>query len=456
MHALSRGAARCSIRIALLLPSLALASGCESPGLAPRYRSLASELTRASASPPPDESDDENPFAKAESLDRDSLVAEVLRRNPGLAAARETWRSGLARFSQATALEDPTLGYTVGPASLGGSSVDEAHRVELRQAFPFPGKRTLRGEVALADAEASAHDFAAARLRLATMASLLYDEYYLAARALEVNDHHHDLLGEFHAVAAARYEAGEVSAQGPLRAEFERADLERERATLEADALQVRARLNALLHRHPELPLPPPPAELASVPPGSFDRRAAVAAALAAHPELRAADARVRAGEAAVDLARRNFLPDFALTAGYDGFWEVSELRPMLGIELNVPLQLGRRRSALEEARAELERARREREGLESEIRLAVETGAERVEEAGRVLAIYRDRLLPVALDQLEAARAAFETGQESFLAVLAAEEDLREVELGEHRALAALDRSQLELQSATGVLPQR
>lgn len=453
MHALLCRAARSSMWIPLLSSALG-GTGCHAPGLAPRERALAEAFAEADA-PPPDLAVAADPFGGAASLDREMLVTEVLQRNPGLTAAREAWRGALARLPQATALEDPTLGYAVGPASLGASSVHEAHRVELRQAFPFPGKRSLRGEVALAEAEASAHEFAATRLRLATLASLLYDDYYVAARALEVNRQHREILSELHEVATARYEAGEASAQGPLRAEFQRADLEREGVTLEADALVLRAQLNALLHRHPDASLPPPPAELPAPPAGAFDRDAAVAAALAERPELRAAEARVRAGEAAVSLARREFLPDFALSAGYDGFWEISELRPMLGIELSVPLQLGRRRAALAEARAELDRARSERAGLESEVRLAVETGARRLEEAQRVLALHRDRLVPAAQDQLEVARAAFESGRESFLAVLSAEEDLREVELGEQRARAALDRRRLEMESAMGALPQ-
>lgn len=440
-----RGAA-CRRACIPLLPALLLVAACQGPGLAPRYEALAGDLASASTAAGSGRVE-EDPFPGAATLARDVLVAEVLRRNPGLAAARLAWRGALARVPQARALEDPTLGYAVGPASFGSSAVDDAHRVELRQAFPFPGKRALRGEVALAGAEATAHEFAASQLRLTTLASLLYDDYYLAARALEVNDHHAELLEELHAVATARYEAGEASAQAPLRAEFERAELEREHESLASDALLVRAQLNALLHRLPEAPLPPPPATLVPADSGAFDRETS----LADRPELRAADARVRAAEAAVGLARREFLPDFALTAGYDGFWEVSELRPMLGVELNVPLQLGRRRAALEEAHAELERARREREGLVDELRLAIASAEQRVAEASRVLALYRDRLLPAASDQLEAARAAFESGQESFLAVLAAEEDLREVELGEHRALAALDRQQALLVGATG-----
>jgi outer membrane protein TolC len=126
----------------------------------------------------------------------------------------------------------------------------------------------------------------------------------------------------------------------------------------------------------------------------------------------------------------------------------------MVGLAFEVPLQVGRRRAALEEARARLEAARSERAAVEAEVRLAVRSAAERVEEARRVLAVVQDRLLPAARDQLDAARAAFETGQESFLAVIEAERDLREVELGEHEALADLDRRVAELESATGTLP--
>ena len=438
---------------AALLAAALLAAGCTTPGLTARHRALAAELVASEGSPgalpPPETSAADDPFAGAATLGREALVAEVLRRNPSVRAARFAWGAALARFPQATALEDPMLGYGVAPRAVR----DGAQRVDLRQAFPFPGKLRLRGEIALAEAEAAAQDFAAVRLRLATMASLLFDDYYLAARALEVNHHHRGIVGELRAVAAARYESGEVSAQAPLQAEFELAELERAEAGLESAGVIATAQLNGLLHRDPGLPLPPPPLALDVAQPGTADLAREVEAALAARPELRAADARVRAGEAAVGAARREFLPDFALTAGYDGLWEVPELRPFVGLELNVPLQLGRRRAALEEARAELGRARSERGGIEDEVRVAVATSARQVAEAERALVLYRDRLLPAARDQLGAARSAFETGQESFLAVLKAEEDLREVELGEHAALAELDRRVAELHGATGAL---
>jgi outer membrane protein TolC len=459
MPSFSRGARRRARTVLLLVPA-ATALACTAPGLAPRYRALEAELARAggegagAAAAGAAESPADVPFAGAPTLERAALVAEVIARNPSLRAARFAWRAALARFPQETALEDPMLGYALGPASFGSREVEDAHRVELRQAFPFPGKLRLRGEAALAEAEAAAHDFAAARLRLATMASLLFDDWYLAERALEVNHHHREILSELRSVAAARYEAGEISAQAALQAEFELAALDRGRAALEAERAVTSAQLNALLHRLPALPLPPPPAELAVPETGALDREAELAAALGARPELRAAEARVRAREAAVGSARREFLPDFALAGGYDGFWEISDLRPFVGVELNVPLQLGRRRAALAEAEAALGERRSERAGVESEVRLAVETALARVDAARRTRELYRDRLVPAARDQLDAVRAAFETGQESFLAVLEAEEDLRDVELGEHEALADLDRRWIELRSATGALP--
>jgi cobalt-zinc-cadmium efflux system outer membrane protein len=377
----------------------------------------------------------------------------VLARNPSLHAARAAWRAALARYPQETAPPDPMLGYGVAPRALGGSERGDGHRVELRQPVPFPGKLRLRGEIALAEAEAAAQDFASARLRLASAASLLYDDYYVVARALEVNAHHRALVADLGSVARASYEAGTGPLQAPLRADLEIAALESEAAALEAERAIARAQLNELLHRAPSLPLPEPPQVLAPPDAGALDASSEAAAALAARPELRAAEARVRAGELGVAAAERAFLPDFAVSAAYDGLWEEASLRPFVGVEIELPLQIGRRRAALAEAEALRDRARSERASVEAQVRAAVETALQRVASAQRALAIARDRLLPAARDSLGATRAAFESGQETLAGVIEAEEQLRDIELAEHRALAELDRRTTELRAATGAL---
>ena len=441
---------------AVLCGGLALAAllaGCVSPGLYARERSLAQRL-EASA-PVASLEPDEDPFRGFASLERAALIREALRRNPGLAAARSAWRAALARYPQETALEDPMLDTAIGPRSFGSDEVDPGFRVGLSQALPFPGKRRLRGEVALAEAEASSQEFEEERLRLAATASLLFDEYYLAARSLERNASHLALLEELSQVALARYESGTASQQDALLAEAELADLLHGAVLLETAQRRAAARINTLLHRLPELPLPPPPAALAVPTELDVDVATLTERALVERPELRAARARVAAREQAVALARREYFPDFTLSGTYDRFWQEKPLQPMLGLALNVPLQLGGRRGALEQANAELAGARSEAQRAEDFVRLAVTTGVDRLREAHHLVELARDRMLPVARDRLVASRAAFESGQGSFLELIDAERGLRSAELDTEAAVVTLWRRHTELDRATADLSQ-
>ena len=119
-----------------------------------------------------------------------------------------------------------------------------------------------------------------------------------------------------------------------------------------------------------------------------------------------------------------------------------------------MPLQLGRRKAAVEEAQARLEQARSQQLTIEDDVRLGVQSGADRLEEAGHVERLFRDRLVPAAHDQVAAARSGFETGRNSFLALIDAERNLLNVELGHEEALANLGRRHAELARALGRIP--
>jgi len=436
-------------RRASLLLALVAGSGCATASTH-RYRTLQEDWQRSAVERSPADSG-EDPFAGMAELSRGALVAQVLERNPNVRAARYAWRAALARYPQATALDDPMLGGTLAPRSLGTRRVDEAYSVELSQAFPFPGKLGLRGQAALGEAEAAGRDFAAVRLRLALIASLVYDDYYVAARSIERNAEHIGLLESFQEIATARYEAGEAAQQDPIQAEVELSHALHDRILLTTAMRVVAEQINALLHRASDAALPPPPAQVAR--PGPAPELAAdlVAQALAERPELAAAQARVATEQARADLARREYWPDFTVSGGYDRFWEESELRPAVGLAVNVPLQLRRRGAAVDEAEARLEQARSERAALEDEVRLAVESGAHRYVEAHHVLHLIADRQLPASRDQVEAARAGFETGRNSFLALIDAERNLRTVELEYEQALANVSRRRAELDRALG-----
>ena len=70
------------------------------------------------------------------------------------------------------------------------------------------------------------------------------------------------------------------------------------------------------------------------------------------------------------------------------------------------------------------------------------------------MLRLYASRLLPPARDQVEAARSGFETGRNSFLALIEAERNLRTIHLGYEQALADVSRRTAELERALGRIP--
>jgi outer membrane protein TolC len=126
----------------------------------------------------------------------------------------------------------------------------------------------------------------------------------------------------------------------------------------------------------------------------------------------------------------------------------------MAGVSLNVPLQRETRSGALDEARAMEMAAHHEVEGMTDAARAEIAVALRRRAAAVQAVTLYEQRLLPVARDRIEAARAGLVTSQSSFMTVIQAEHDLRAAELELEMARADLSRRSAELDVALGRLP--
>ncbi|MEO6773999.1 MAG: TolC family protein [Kofleriaceae bacterium] len=383
-------------------------------------------------------------FGSAE-LDRNALVAAVLARNPDLEAARETWRAAASAYPIATALDDPMASYAIAPFSIG-SSVPFGQKIEVKQRLPWPGERALAGAAALADAEAAQADFKTLRLDLAEATIDAFDDDYVAARALEVNQHHRDLLGRIENSALAQYTAGHGSQQDPLEARAEIITLERERLMLETRQRTAVAKLNRLLRRRADAELPPPPAKLEVAPP--------VPATAELHPEQQAATARIRARQADIEHADRSFYPNFELMGSYDSMWNMWQHRWMIGVGIEIPLQRDKRRAAVDRARAEEAKAIAELASVSDMLDEDRDRTRREVDEATQALELYEHQLLPVARARVDAALAGFTAGRNPFSTTVMAEHALRDIELEVEEARADLDRKTAALERAEGRLP--
>jgi outer membrane protein, heavy metal efflux system len=151
----------------------------------------------------------------------------------------------------------------------------------VTQAFPLWGKRDLRREAALADLDAARGREQAARDALDERIKIAFAQYYVASRALAVNQEVIAVTRGMRSTAEARYAAGTGDQAATIRALGEETSASIETARLEGDRAAARGVLNTLLARPADAPLAEPlrlrriPAAELSVPPSSIARVAA-------------------------------------------------------------------------------------------------------------------------------------------------------------------------------------
>jgi cobalt-zinc-cadmium efflux system outer membrane protein len=382
-------------------------------------------------------------------------VAQVLAVSPDVRSASAAWRAAARRYPQEVALDDPMFGYLLGPGSWGSNDVDDAYMVEISQKIPWHGKRQLRGNKARAEANAAFHDVAEERLRVAEVARLAYYEYYLAHRQIDVLKESTQLLTDFREIAVSKYESSSVEQQDVLLVDVELGEQQRQLLELTRQEQVARARINTLLLNAPNATLPPPPIDLtteAALIPVEDLRGIAIAQ----RPELAAQAARIRAERYELSLACKEFYPDLEFVGRYDAFWQVPEddLRPMVGMNLNLPIYKDKRYAAVAEARAKIAKEQADYDSKTVEIAYEVEQTFRRVEESQQTIKLYEDKIIPTARHSIDAARASYLAGKLDLLRLIESQRQLLNLRDEYYSAIAEYYGRLTELERLVGVLP--
>ncbi len=122
-------------------------------------------------------------------------------------------------------------------------------------------------------------------------------------------------------------------------------------------------------------------------------------------------------------------MPDTEFFGRYDAFWQEDQLRPMIGMNLNMPVYKAKRWAALREAGARLAKQQAELESQINEIAFEVEQAYRRVEESRQSLDVYEQRILPRAEHSVESARASYVAGRLDFLRLIESQRQLLELQ---------------------------
>jgi cobalt-zinc-cadmium efflux system outer membrane protein len=206
------------------------------------------------------------------------------------------------------------------------------------------------------------------------------------------------------------------------------------------------------MHLSPDSALPPPPKDLP--PPGPLPPVAELRArAVGLRPDVAALEQRLAAEQAAVALALKEYKPDFEAMAAYDAFWQPRErdLRPMVGVRMNLPVRFRWRDAAVAEAQARVAQRAAELARLVDQVNLQVQEAYEQAAESERVLRLYRDTTLPTARENVKLAQAEYAVGRVPFLNLIEAQRNLVELRDRYYEVMAEALRRRAALERAIG-----
>src|SRR6202162_5852850 len=386
------------------------------------------------------------------------LLAEVERSNPQIQAARHGGDSAKQVPTQVSTLPDPQFvlqQVNVGsPRPFAGYTNSDFAYVGLgiSQDLPYPGKLRLHGEIAKKDADVTQQKYESVRRTILAAVKMAYFKIaYLAKRqTILVGDG--QLLQQVEQSAEARYRNGMGIQQEVLQAQLERTKLLREIIMNQLEAGKVQAELKQLLNRQqssPDIEI----TELSETTTAyTYDQL--LAAANLNNPEIAGAQKMIEKQGLQVDLARKDFYPDFNLQYMWQRT-DPAQFRAyyMLSFSVRVPIYRSRKqRPELAQAEAELSRSRSEFEAQTQQVALELRTEFEIAQRTAELLKIYREGLLPQARAEFEAGVAAYQNNRQDFQTLLASFLDVLQLDEEYWQSAAERETALARLEQLTGL----
>jgi outer membrane protein TolC len=432
--------------LALLLAMGAVSGRSQGPTAAPQET-----LTSQDAGPYQAESGSGTPTPLAK------LIEEAERNNPQIAAARHAWKAATLVPSQASAPPDPQVTvqqFAVGsPRPFAGFTNSDFAYVGLgiSQDLPYPGKLRLRGEIAQRGAAAEREHYETVRRMVVEQLKAAYFKLAYEHQEIQILDRDRKLLDQVAKIAEARYRVGQGNQQDVLKAQLEQTKLWRETAMHHQEHGSLQAQLRQASNRSSAQPdiIPEPLTES----PLNYTVDELLDRVRAESPEIRGQEEMVRRQGLEVELARKDFYPDFNVQYMWQHTAEQFRDYYMLSFGVRIPIYRSRKqRPELAQATEELSRSRREYEAQVQQSYFDVRDQFLQAETSARVLRMYREGLIPQAAGAFQAGVAAYEANRQDFETLLSSFLDVLRLDEEYWRTLLDHETAVARLEQITGL----
>jgi outer membrane protein, heavy metal efflux system len=386
-----------------------------------------------------------------------SLVAEALEQNPEIIAMRRNFDMMRARVPQAKALPEPMLSYgymgnavPLPPFDVQKGDPSSGRALGLSQELPFPGKLATKGKMANVAAEAEWWAYEQTRLNVVAEVKDAYFDLYYIVKASETVTKNKELLEKFAKIAEAGFAVGKGIQQDVLKAQVEVSRLIDQLTVLEQRRLTAEARLNSLLFREPETPVGRPE----EIRPRDFPYGIAelYELALMSYPTLKAQQRRIDREQYGVELAKKDFYPDFSVGLTYINRPGMPE---MYGVNVGVKIPFyfwQKQRPALAEATAGAAAEKQRLENITTLLFFRIKDRYLAATTAERLIKLYGTTIIPQSSLALESAIAGYEAGKVDFLTLLDNLVTLRNYELSYYEQLSNVEKAIAALEPLVGV----
>jgi cobalt-zinc-cadmium efflux system outer membrane protein len=381
-------------------------------------------------------------------IDLPGLIRELEEANPEIKAARQRWEAAQAVVSQVQTLPDPRL--QLGYQRMPMMEPLQGAMYGVGQEIPFPGKLSLKGEVAQREADRLEQEYHANQLRLIARLKEAYFDLHFVHKAIEIVERNKTLLTQFERTAKSRYAVGQAAQQDVFRAQVEISRVLDRLAVLDQQKESLHAAINRLLNRPPAGPLGTPEEILTTIltiPLQELSRRAEEFS-----PALLATAKGIDRSERSVALARREYYPDFDVTALGLRNDRINDNGYQVMVGIKIPLFYEtKQKQGVREALAGLEGAREDFAVARQDLLFQVKDAFVQAQRAERLITILRDAIIPQATMALQASQAGYGVGKVDFLTLLNSLLTLQESELELHGEMVAHEKALARLEEVTG-----
>jgi len=388
-----------------------------------------------------------------------ALIQEALAHSPMIMSARKHWQALTKVPLQVSTLSDPMIGLqqlTVGsPQPFSGYETSDFYYTGfgISQDIPGPGKLGLRAKQAEKEAEAARAAYLVQQRQVIEQVRETYFNLFYLRKVMDSLRGTQSELDHVAQTTESQYHVAMAQQQDILKAQLAQTDILKDLEMNDEEFQQGQASLKAILGREQDSPnIEIGEITSSDIPMSDGQLRQL---ALAKSPTLQQASAMEGQSDAALAVAKRDYVPDFNVGYAYQKTGPGFRDYYMLTLGMKVPLYFWRKQTpAVEQAALEKESTSADSYAKRLSVLSDLQNQIIALRTTSRVLKLYSDGLIPQAEETLISGTAAYRVGKVDFQTLLSAVIDVLRVKQEYFRTLADHEIAVAKLRQTIGEQP--